>query len=95
MSNDPAGQRKTRSTKGLGLHDFNSDGKMDIYLANRDGSGPSLGLDGEVRKPRGLVVQKPLQRIQQFSAAEAAEGEALVRRVHDAVTVQVCFQIDS
>jgi len=35
------------------------------------------------------------QRIQQPAAAEAAEGEALVRRVHDAVTVQVCFQIDS
>ena len=52
MSNDPADQRMTRSTKGLGLHDFNSDGKMDIYLANRDGGGHSLGPDGEVRQPR-------------------------------------------
>jgi hypothetical protein len=52
MSNDPTDQRKTRSSKGLGLHDFNSDGKMDIYLANRDGGGHSLGPDGEVRQPR-------------------------------------------
>jgi hypothetical protein len=55
MSDASADQSKLRSTKGLGLHDFNADGKMDIYLANRDGGGPSLGPDGQIRQPRGLA----------------------------------------
>lgn len=55
MSSVPAGQGKLRSTKGLGLHDFNADGRMDIYLANRDGGGPSLGPDGQIRQPRVLA----------------------------------------
>ena len=54
MSNDPSDNTKLRATKGLGLHDFNNDGRMDIYLANRNGGGPSLGPDGEVRHPRQL-----------------------------------------
>jgi hypothetical protein len=54
MSDDPADNAKSRATKGLGLHDFNNDGRMDIYLANRNGGGPSLGPDGEVRQPRRL-----------------------------------------
>jgi hypothetical protein len=55
MSDDPADQSKLRSSKGLGLHDFNADCRMDIYLANRDGGGPSLGPDGQIRQPRGMA----------------------------------------
>jgi hypothetical protein len=55
MSDAAGDQRKIRSTKGLGLHDFNADGRMDIYLANRDGGGPSLGPDGQIRQPRGVA----------------------------------------
>jgi hypothetical protein len=55
MSDASADQSTLRSTKRLGLHDFNADGKMDIYLANRDGGGPSLGPNGEVRQPRSMA----------------------------------------
>jgi len=55
MSDDPGDNAKLRATKGLGLHDFNNDGRMDVYLANRNGGGPSLGPDGEIRQPRRLA----------------------------------------
>ena len=51
MSRDPADSVKRRITKGLGLHDFNNDGRMDVYLCNGDRGGPSLAPDGETVRP--------------------------------------------
>ena len=52
MCEAPADNAKLRATKGLGLHDFDNDGRMDIYLANGDRGGPGLAPDGKksVRK---------------------------------------------
>jgi hypothetical protein len=49
MSGDPADATRHRITKGLGLHDYDNDGRMDVYLANGNRTGPGLGPDGKVR----------------------------------------------
>jgi len=46
MSRQPADNAKRRSTKGLGLHDFDNDGRMDIYLGNSNRGGLALAQDG-------------------------------------------------
>jgi hypothetical protein len=74
MSDAPADLRIVRSTKGLGLHDFDADGRMDIYLANRDGGGPSLGPDGQIRQPRGMASSVN-------SAHRSLEDNTLIARV--------------
>ena len=51
MSEDPADNAKRRTTKGLGLHDFDNDGRMDVYLCNGDRGGPGLAPDGKTIRP--------------------------------------------
>ncbi|MEM9187778.1 MAG: VCBS repeat-containing protein [Myxococcota bacterium] len=53
-----------RQTKGLGLHDFDNDGRMDVYLGNSGPTGPCLAPDEVTVRP-GNPNLSPSDSVQQ------------------------------